>query len=253
MATYTAVAGARPQWVQIPLRSRARSCVPHVRAYGVGTGLVSGFLSGFLLGITGDEGSGMRDGQASKKASPQSPIPPSPIPHPASPYIPQILPQLLPRAVDVGLNSPQRELHDFGDFVVRVILDVAKDDAGSVLRSELGDRLLDLASQLARLELLERGFSATRHRYSGRPRTLGGDRVRSAFNAHGVDVFSPEIIDGDVVGDLEQPTRKFELGPVTIDVVEDLDEGLLRQVFGGLAIAHHPVDKREHRALVPFD
>ena len=61
------------------------------------------------------------------------------------------------------------------------------------------------------------------------------------------------MVDGDVVGDLEQPAREFELGPVAIDVVEDLHEGVLREVFGGLVVAHHPIDEREHRALVASD
>ena len=40
---------------------------------------------------------------------------------------------------------------------------------------------------------------------------------------------------------------------VALDVVEDLDEGLLGEVFGGLTIADHAVDQREHRALVATD
>src|SRR5690606_7817168 len=37
------------------------------------------------------------------------------------------------------------------------------------------------------------------------------------------------------------------------NVVEDLDERLLRQVFGPLPIAHHPIDEREHRPLVTVE
>ena len=61
------------------------------------------------------------------------------------------------------------------------------------------------------------------------------------------------MIDGDVVGDLEQPARKFELRPIPVDVVQHLDERVLRQIFGQLAVANHPVDQREHRPLVPSD
>ena len=61
------------------------------------------------------------------------------------------------------------------------------------------------------------------------------------------------MIDRDVVGDLEQPARELELGAVPIDVVQDLDEGVLRQVLGELAIAHHAIDEREDRPLVPAD
>ena len=68
----------------------------------------------------------------------------------SSSEVPQILPQLLSGAVDVGLNRAQGELHYFRYLVVRVILDVAEDDARPVLRPQLGNGLLDLAPQLAR-------------------------------------------------------------------------------------------------------
>src|SRR5262249_25154746 len=61
------------------------------------------------------------------------------------------------------------------------------------------------------------------------------------------------MIDGHVVGDLEQPARKLELGPIPIDVVEDLDERVLREVLGELAIAHHAIDQRDSVPLVPSD
>ena len=58
------------------------------------------------------------------------------------------------------------------------------------------------------------------------------------------------MVDRDVVRDLEQPARELELGPVAIDVVEHLDEGVLRQVFGHFPVAHHPEDQREDGPLV---
>src|SRR5437762_9765949 len=61
----------------------------------------------------------------------------------------------------------------------------------------------------------------------------------------------PEMIDRDVVRDLEQPARELELGPIAVDVVEDLDERVLGQVLGELPVTHHPEDEREDRAFVP--
>ena len=61
------------------------------------------------------------------------------------------------------------------------------------------------------------------------------------------------MIDRDVVGDLEQPAREFELGPIAIDVVQHFDEGFLRQIFGGLLLAYHAINEREHRPLVALD
>ena len=62
-----------------------------------------------------------------------------------------------------------------------------------------------------------------------------------------------ELIDGQVVGDLEQPTRQLELGGVAVDVVERFDERVLRELLRGLAIAHHAVHEREHGPLVAAD
>jgi hypothetical protein len=59
------------------------------------------------------------------------------------------------------------------------------------------------------------------------------------------------MVDGDVVGDLEQPARQLELRPVAVDVVEDLDKSLLGEVLGGLPIADHAKDQREDRSLIP--
>ena len=61
------------------------------------------------------------------------------------------------------------------------------------------------------------------------------------------------MIDGDVVRDLEQPARQLELRPIALDVVEHLDEGVLREIFGELAIPNHAEDQREDRSLVAAD
>ena len=81
-----------------------------------------------------------------------------------------------------------------------------------------------------------------------RGRGIGGTREADRGEAG-----LPELIDGEVVGDLEQPAREFELRGVAIDVVERFDERVLRQLLGRLAVADHPVDKREHGTLVPAD
>jgi len=74
--------------------------------------------------------------------------------------------------------------------------------------------------------------------------------VRGAVDADGLELALAEVIDREVVRDLEEPARELELGAVAIDVIEDLDEGLLREVLGGLAIAHHAEDQREDGPLV---
>ena len=61
------------------------------------------------------------------------------------------------------------------------------------------------------------------------------------------------MVDRDVVRDLEEPAGELELRAVPIDVVEDLDEGVLGEIFGDLAIPHHPEDQREDRPFVSTD
>ena len=61
------------------------------------------------------------------------------------------------------------------------------------------------------------------------------------------------MIDGRVVGDLEDPGRELELGAVTSHGVQHFDEGFLGKVFGQLPVAHHAVDEGEDRPLVATD
>src|SRR5450830_49875 len=84
-------------------------------------------------------------------------------------------------------------------------------------------------------------------------RALGCHRVWRSFDADSVELTAAEMIDRDVVRDLEQPAREFELGPISVDVVQYLDEGFLREVLGGLIVAHHAVYEREHGSLIALD
>jgi hypothetical protein len=71
------------------------------------------------------------------------------------------------------------------------------------------------------------------------------------------------VIDGVVIGDLEQPGGEPVVGIVAVEVVEGFDEGLLRQVLSLLTVPDHPVDQGEDgpsealeqfsiRRLIPF-
>src|SRR5471030_702304 len=61
------------------------------------------------------------------------------------------------------------------------------------------------------------------------------------------------MIDRHIVGDLEQPGGELEIRSVAIEMREDLDEGVLREIFGELAVAHHAEDEREDWPLVSLD
>ena len=74
--------------------------------------------------------------------------------------------------------------------------------------------------------------------------------MRRSVHAYRVELTSPQMIDRHVVGNLEQPTRELELRAIAIDVIQDLDEGILRKVLGELPIADHSVDQREDGPLI---
>src|SRR3954462_7917543 len=61
----------------------------------------------------------------------------------------------------------------------------------------------------------------------------------------------PEVIDRDVVRDLEQPARKLEFRAIAVEMVQDLNERVLRQILRCLPVADHAEDEREDRALIP--
>ena len=77
--------------------------------------------------------------------------------------------------------------------------------------------------------------------------------MRRAVDAHRVELSLSQVIDRHVVGDLEQPARELELGPVPVDVVQHLDEGVLREILGDLAVANHTENQGEDRPLVPSE
>src|SRR5687767_4709264 len=162
----------------------------------------------------------------------------------------QSVPQLLPGAVDVGLHRAQGQIEHRRDLLVRPAFHVTQHDARSVLGPEPRDRSLDRRSQLTGFDLLEGRFApglyVERRGLDLSPRC----RVRRPVDADRVDGPLPQMVDGDVVGDLEQPARELELGPVAIDVVQHLDEAFLRQVLGGIAIPDHAKHEREDRPLV---
>src|SRR5512143_3445565 len=66
--------------------------------------------------------------------------------------------KLVPGAMDIRLHGPQREVQRRRDLFVGAALPVPEHDARSILRSQPRDRTLDCLAQLARLELVERGF-----------------------------------------------------------------------------------------------
>ena len=147
----------------------------------------------------------------------------------------QRLPEFAACAVDIGLHGAQWEVEHRGDFFIGPALDVPEQNAGSILRPEGGYGLLDFAPEFLRLELLEGGFLAVAELKRAGLDRLWGQGVRGAVEGEGVQLPAPQVVDGDVVGDLEDPARELVLGTVRFDRVERLDEGLLGEILRLLA------------------
>jgi len=86
--------------------------------------------------------------------------------------------------------------------------------------------------QLGLARLLRRG---------GVGRAMDGDRIETALS---------QMIDGVVVGDLQDPVAELVAGLVRADRVERADERFLSEVFRLGPVAHHAVDQREDGTLV---
>ena len=128
---------------------------------------------------------------------------------------------------------------------------MAEQNAVSVFRPEVADSLFNRRPQLLRFKLLERGFPRGDDGESRCLFLVGGGGIRRSFDAYRLQVALSQVIDRDIIRDLEEPARELEVGAVPVDVVQDLYEGFLGQIFGELAIPDHAEDERKHRPLVP--
>lgn len=162
----------------------------------------------------------------------------------------QGFPELVPGTMDVRFYCAQGQVEGGGYFLVGPALDVPQENAGAIFGAQLGNGVFDGASELARLDFLERRFVVRPHVDRGCLGFGRGLRVGRAFDADRVELALAEMIDGEVVRDLEQPARELEFRTVAIDVVQDANERILREIFRGLAIADHAENEREDGSFV---
>src|SRR3954466_76048 len=103
--------------------------------------------------------------------------------------------ELMPGAMDVGLDGTERQVEGGRDLLIGSAFDVPQHDAGSVLGPEAGDGPLDRGAHLARLELIQRGFlvhhDIERRGFDG----VGCLGVRRPVHADGVELPSSQMID----------------------------------------------------------
>src|SRR5690242_6423790 len=112
----------------------------------------------------------------------------------------EVTPQFVARPVDIRLHGAQGQVQDAGDLLVAVPLYVAQQNARAVLGAESGDGLLDGAAQLARLELLQRRFTAVAQLQRRRPHFVRRGRVRRPVERERLELPLAEVIDRRVVG-----------------------------------------------------
>src|SRR5205085_1171299 len=117
--------------------------------------------------------------------------------------------QLVPGAMDVGLYCAERQVEGGCDLFVRTPLDVTQQYAGSILGSKLTDSLLDGRAELLRLELFQGRLLWDGNLEGRRFDGIGRRGVWRAVHADGIELPTSQMIDRDVVGDLEKPTREL--------------------------------------------
>lgn len=160
------------------------------------------------------------------------------------------LSELMSGAVDVGFYSAEWQVERGSDLLVGTSLHMPKHDASPILGAQSCDRLFNGRAKFLGFELVEGAFLVVLQIQTARLDLRRRGCMWRAVHADRVDAAPSQVIDGDVVRNLEQPAREFELGAVSIDVIQDFDEGILRQVFGQLPVSHHAEDEGEHRPLV---
>src|SRR5688572_30448992 len=158
-------------------------------------------------------------------------MPQTPCPIPLLTFTFQRLTELMAGAVDVRLHSSQWQVQGRRDLLVRTALDMPEHDARAILRTKRGDRTFDRTPELARLHFFQGRLLLRADVERSRLDLGSAGGVRRPIDADRGDLPLPQVIDGDVVRDLEQPAREPELGAVPVDVIQDLDEGVLREVF----------------------
>src|SRR6185437_9029833 len=129
-------------------------------------------------------------------------------------------------------------------------LDVAEQNAGAVLGPERSDRRFDGTPQLLGFHRVQRTLLPGSDLERGGLHRFRRFSVRRAVEREGIQLAPSEMIDRRIVGDLEYPGGKFEFGAIRLDGIERLDEGLLGQVLGQLAVAYHSEQESEHRPLI---
>ena len=148
----------------------------------------------------------------------------------------QRLTQLVAGAMDVGLYRAERQVQDFGDFLVGPPLDMAEKNAGAVLGPQGAYRRFNRPAQLLCLDSIERGLLPGADLESGGLHGLRRFSMRRAVERQSVQLPPTEVINGCVVPDLEYPGREFEFRAIGVDRIEGFDERLLGRIVVQLVV-----------------
>lgn len=153
----------------------------------------------------------------------------------------QLLLQRSPRSVDFRLNRSQWEVHDLGDFLVRFLFLVAKQDHEPIVSRQASDCCFDHAALGLRHGLLFRVLSSIRNL----------QRFVFVVQRNCLRPLTSEMVNAKIGGNLEQPRRECVLRVVTGEGTECLDKRLLGQILRVFPLPHSPVDQTENRPLIP--
>src|SRR6185295_14261235 len=151
--------------------------------------------------------------------------------------------------MDVGLDRAERLAGHLGDLLVRQALAEAQEQHLPVVGTQGAQPAVESPGEVVAVDarLGRLGALVGEHRREA-PLVLA-----AAFERYRVERRPAQVVEGRVVGDLEQPAREAAGRVEGVEPAKGLQEDLLSDVLGRRGIAHHAHDQAEDRALVAHD
>ena len=145
--------------------------------------------------------------------------------------------ELQTATVDAGLDGAFRQSELVRDFLIRKLLEIPEHDRFAQRRRELGKRLADALAEIDLLEFAVRTALA-RHRHQRRRIHIAGHRLALLPDA-------AVMVDAQIAADADEPGLEVRPPIERVQGAENLEEDVLRQVFGFVVTADELVGEIE--------
>src|SRR5439155_16995317 len=139
------------------------------------------------------------------------------------------------------LNGSSRQARDFRDVFECKVLFISQSDHFGVLRAQVVNSLLQDLRQLPPFrDAVWRVLIAS----------LSEAVLRRLREGRRPDIGPPYLIDRRMVGNREEPARKFSFRRISVEFYKRFDKGVLRQFLRARRIANHPKYHGKDRPFV---